>query len=112
MLDFVPGFFIYLLVMAGVTYLVRMLPLVLVKKRITNRFIRSFLYYVPYAVLSAMTFPAIIFSTGNISSAIAGAVVALILSYFGRSLLTVAAASVSAVFLTELLTSLVRTIFI
>ena len=110
MLDFVPGFFGYLFVMAGVTYLVRLLPLLLVKKKITNRFIRSFLYYVPYAVLSAMTFPAIIFSTGNISSAIAGALVALILSYFGRSLLTVAASSCCTVFLTELLLSLVRTI--
>ena len=112
MLDFVPGFFIYLLVMAGVTYLVRMLPLMLVKKKIKNRFIRSFLYYVPYTVLSAMTFPAIIFSTGNVSSAIAGAIVALVLAYFGRSLLTVAAASASAVFLTELLLSLVRAIII
>ena len=52
------NFFIYLLVMAGVTYLVRMLPMVLVKKKITNTFIRSFLYYVPYAVLSVMTVPA------------------------------------------------------
>lgn len=112
MLDFVPGFFTYLLVMAGVTYLVRMLPLVLVKKKIKNRFIRSFLYYVPYTVLSAMTFPAIIFSTGNVSSAIAGAIVALILAYFGRSLLTVAAASASTVFLTELLLSLVRAFII
>ena len=112
MLDFVPGFFGYLAVMAGVTYLVRMIPLVLVKRKINNRFIRSFLYYVPYAVLSAMTFPAIIFSTGNISSAIAGTLVALILSYFGRSLLTVACASCSSVFITELILSLVRTIII
>ena len=52
-------FFLYLLVMAGVTYLIRMLPLVLCRKKIENRFIRSFLYYIPYAVLSAMTIPAI-----------------------------------------------------
>lgn len=100
--EFVPNFFIYLGVMAGVTYLVRMLPLVLVKKKITNTFLRSFLYYVPYTVLSAMTFPAIMFSTGNIVSAAVGAVVALLLAYFGRSLLTVAASSAASVFIAEL----------
>ena len=88
--------------MAGVTYLVRMIPLVLVKKKITNTYLRSFLYYVPYTVLSAMTFPAIIFSTGNIASAAVGAAVALVLGYFGRSLLTVAASSAASVFLAEL----------
>ena len=100
--DFVPNFFIYLAVMAGVTYLVRMIPLMLFKRKIKSRFIRSFLYYVPYAVLSAMTFPAIIFSTGNIISASVGAAVALVLAYFGRSLLTVAASSALSVFLVEL----------
>lgn len=100
--EFVPNFFIYLGVMAGVTYLVRMLPLVLVKKKITNTFLRSFLYYVPYTVLSAMTFPAIMFSTGNIVSAAVGAAVALLLAYFGRSLLTVAASSAASVFIAEL----------
>jgi len=100
--EFVPNFFLYLLIMAGVTYLVRMLPLVLVKKKITNRFVRSFLYYVPYTVLSAMTFPAIIFSTGNIWSAAVGAAIALVLAYFGRSLLLVAASSAVSVFLVEL----------
>lgn len=102
MLEFVPNFFIYLAIMASVTYLVRMIPLVLVKKKIKNRFIRSFLYYVPYTVLSAMTFPAIMFSTANIISAALGALVALVLAYFGRSLLTVAGCSVIAVFVCEL----------
>ena len=55
--EFVPNFFLYLLIMAGVTYLVRMLPLVLCRRKIENKFIRSFLYYIPYAVLSVMTVP-------------------------------------------------------
>ena len=62
--------YIYILVMAGVTYLIRMLPLVLLKKKITSRYIKSFLYYVPYACLAAMTFPAILHSTANIYSAL------------------------------------------
>ena len=101
--EFLPNFFIYLCIMASVTYLVRMVPLVLFKKKITNRFLRSFLYYIPYTVLSAMTFPAIIFSTGNIISASVGAAAALVLAYFGRSLLTVAASSAASVFAVELI---------
>ena len=107
MFDFTPGFFLYLAVMAAVTYLVRMVPLVLVKNKIKNRFVRSFLYYVPYVVLSAMTFPAILYSTGNMISAIVGTVVALALGYFGRSLLTVAASAAGSVLLTELTLSLI-----
>ena len=107
MFEFSPGFFLYLLVMAGVTYLVRMIPLVLVKKKIKNKFIRSFLYYVPYVVLSAMTFPAILFSTGNLISAIVGTLVAVVLGYFGKSLLTVAASATAAVLVTEFLISLI-----
>ncbi len=95
-------FFIYLFVMAGVTYLVRMLPLVLVKKKITNRFILSFLHYVPIAVLSVMTIPAVFYATSNVYSAVAGFAVAAILAYFGRSLLTVAASASVAVFAVEL----------
>ena len=78
------NFFIYLLVIAGVTYLVRMLPMVLVKKKITNTFIRSFLYYVPYAVLGVMTVPAIFYSTSYLASAIVGFTVACVLAYFGN----------------------------
>ena len=95
-------FFIYLFVMAGVTYLVRMLPLVLVKKKITNRFILSFLHYVPIAVLSVMTIPAVFYATSNVYSAVAGFAVAAILAYFGRSLLTVAASASVAVFAVEI----------
>ena len=95
-------FFIYLLVMAGVTYLVRMLPLVLVKKKITNSFVLSFLHYVPIAVLTVMTIPAVFYATQNIYSAVAGFLAAVVLAYFGGSLLTVAAMSSAAVFLAEL----------
>ena len=102
MFDFVPNFLIYLLVMAGVTYLVRMLPLVLVRKRIENRFIRSFLYYVPYSVLSVMTFPAVFFSTGSIISAVLGTLIAMILAYRKKSLIVVAALSALTVLISEL----------
>lgn len=87
-------FLIYLAVMAGVTYLVRMLPLVLIRKKITNRFLLSFLYYMPFAVLTVMTIPACFYATGNTVTAICGFVVALILAYFGKSLLLVASAAV------------------
>ena len=92
-----------LAVMAGVTYLIRMVPLVLVKKKIKNRFIRSFLYYVPYAVLGVMTIPSIFYSTDNILSAAAGFVVAVVLAFFEKSLLTVAASSCCAVLIIELI---------
>jgi branched-subunit amino acid transport protein len=98
-------FFKYLAVMALTTYLIRMSTLVLCKKKIENIFIRSFLYYVPYAVLGAMTIPAIFFSTGSIISAIAGFVVALILSWKEKSLLTVAGFASLAVLIVELILS-------
>ena len=99
--ELLPNFFLYLLIMAGVTYLVRMLPLVLFRRKITNRFVRSFLYYVPYAVLSVMTFPGIFYSTGHVISAIVGTAVALILSYNKRSLIAVASFAALAVLITE-----------
>lgn len=96
------NFFAYLLVMAGITYLIRMIPLVLVKEKIKNRYILSFLYYIPYAVLSAMTVPAIFYATSSPVSASVGFAAALVLAYFGKSLLTVAACSSAAVFAAEL----------
>lgn len=96
-------FLIYLIVTAGTTYLVRMLPLVLMKGKITNRFLLSFLHYIPYAVLSVMTIPAIFSATGDLRTAAAGFVVAMVLAWKGRSLLTVAAAACAAVLLTELI---------
>ena len=98
-----PMFFVYLLVMAGVTYLVRMLPLVLIKRKIKNRFLLSFLYYMPYAVLAVMTVPAMFYATTFPISAAVGFVVAVLLAYFRRSLVVVAAASCLAVLLTELI---------
>ena len=90
-------------VMALVTYLVRMLPMVIFRKKITNVRVKSFLYYVPYAVLSAMTFPAIFTSTGSYPSAIAGCAVAIGLAYKGKGLLTVAVGAAAAVFVVQLL---------
>ena len=97
-----PNIYVYILVMAGVTYLIRMLPLVLFKKEITSPFVKSFLYYVPYACLAAMTFPAILTATaGGILSGVVGLVVALIVAYKEKSLLTVALFACSAVFIAE-----------
>jgi len=87
--------------MALVTYFPRMLPLVVFKKKIKNRFVKSFLAYVPYAVLSAMTFPEVLYSTANMISAGIGLLVALFLAYREKSLLTVALCAVLAVFITE-----------
>lgn len=94
--------YIYILCMAGVTYLIRVLPLTLIRKEIKNQTLRSFLYYVPYVTLAVMTFPAILRAT---QSPIAGAValvIALLLAWFGRSLFQVAVASCLTVFLLEL----------
>lgn len=90
-------------VMAVVTYLIRMLPMVIFRKKITNVRIRSFLYYVPYAVLSAMTFPAIFSSTGSKLSAAAGCLAAVLLAYFRKGLLTVAVGAAAAVFAVQML---------
>ncbi len=94
--------YIYIAVMAIVTYLIRALPLTLIRKEIKSKFIRSFLYYVPYATLSAMTVPAIFFATRNVYSAAAGFAAALALAFFRRSLLTVAAGACITVYVAEL----------
>lgn len=93
--------YIYILVMAVTTYLIRALPLTLFKKPIQNRFIRSFLHYVPVACLTAMTFPAILYATENILSGAIGLTVAVLLALKKKSLILVAVASCAAVFLTE-----------
>ena len=95
------SYWIYLAVMAGITYLIRMLPLVLIKKKIKNRFIISFLYYIPYTVLAVMTVPAIFYSTSSPVSAGIGFAAAVALALRGKSLLTVAALSCAVVFLAE-----------
>lgn len=96
-------FFIYLLILAGSTYLIRVIPFVAIKEKIQNRFICSFLYYIPYTVLTAMTIPAIFYATDSIAGAAAGLVTAVIFALKKKSLTTVAIASCIAVFLVELL---------
>ncbi len=93
----------YLLAMALTTYLIRMLPLTLFRKKITSRFARSFFHYIPYAVLSAMTFPAILSSTGDTYSALAGLLVSVILAYVEMPLIVVALAASLAAFLVGLI---------
>lgn len=93
---------LYIVVMAGVTYLVRMLPFVIFRKKINSKFVRDFLYYVPYAVLGAMTIPAVFYSTGSVISAVAGLIAAGILAFKNKGLLPVAATACAAAFVTEL----------
>jgi len=93
----------YVLVMALTTYLVRMLPMTLFRKRIKSRFARSFFYYIPYAVLAAMTLPAILYSTNGIWSALAGLAVAVGLSLANCSLIVVSVAACVVAFLVGLL---------
>ena len=94
--------YLYILLMAGVTYLIRALPLTLIRKEIKSPFIKSFLYYVPYATLAAMTFPGILSATDHLYSAIAGFAVALILDFEKKSLLTVAGFACITAFVVEL----------
>ena len=90
---------IYIAVMSIVTYLTRAIPIVLMKKQIQSKFIKSFLYYIPFAVLASMTFPAILYSTGSFYTGLAGLIVGVILAYFDRGLMTVATFSVLAVYI-------------
>ena len=88
--------------MAVVTYLIRMLPMAIFKKKITDNRIKSFLYYVPYAVLAAMTFPAILDSTGSKISATAGLIAAVLLAYLRKGLLIVAVGAAAVVFVVQM----------
>lgn len=91
--------YLYILVMASVTYLIRVLPLTLIRKEIKNVYLKSFLYYVPYVTLAAMTFPAVLEATGNTWSAAAGFAAAVVFAYCGASLLKVSAAACICVLL-------------
>ena len=93
--------------MAGSTYLIRALPFSLLTKKIENKYIKSFLYYIPYAVLSAMTIPAALFATNSIISAVTGLIVAVILALKGKSLTFVAVSACIVVYVTELVMSLI-----
>jgi len=92
-----PTYLLYLAVMAGATYLIRMLPLTVFRREIKSVFVKSFLHYVPYAVLAAMTIPGILSSTGDIRTALAGLAVAVVMAWRGCSLLTVAIGACVAV---------------
>lgn len=93
-------------VMALVTYLIRMLPFVLVRRKIENQFLRSFLYYIPYTVLAAMVLPDMLFATSYIWSAVVGLVVAVVLALWGKKLITVALCACASVYIAELLLGL------
>jgi len=101
-------FWIYLLILAGSTYLIRAIPFAALRKKITNRYVKSFLYYIPYAVLSAMTLPAAFFATGNVISGAVGLLVGGIFAYKGKGLTLVAVLSCAAAFLTECVMMLVK----
>ena len=94
--------YLYIFVMAGVTYLIRLLPLTFIRKEIKNTYIRSFLYYVPYVRLSVMTFPAILSATDSLVSALVGFAAAILIAWKGGSLIKVSAFACVAVFLVEL----------
>ena len=95
-------FFLYLLILAGSTYLIRVIPFVAIKNKINNRFIRSFLAYIPYAVLTAMTIPAVFYATNWWAGAAAGLIVAVIFALKEKGLTVVAIAACVAVFVVEL----------
>ena len=97
---------LYILVMAGVTYLIRMIPLVFFRRKIKSRFFRSLLYYLPYAVLSAMVIPAVFSSTGSVITAAAGLAVAILLAILERSLIVVALGASAAAYLAGLVVNL------
>ncbi len=99
---------VYILVMAGVTYLVRMLPLMVFRRKIRSRYVQSFLYYVPYAVLGAMTIPAVFYATGSVISASVGLAAAFVLAFFGKSLIVVALSASAAAFAAELIIGAVK----
>ena len=91
--------FLCIATMAIVTYIIRAIPIIVFHKKIENKWIQSFLYYVPYSVLSAMTFPAVFYSTGSVLSAVAGCTVAIVLAFLKRGLLTVALGAALAAFI-------------
>ena len=97
------SYWAYLFVMVIVTYLIRAVPLVLVRKKVTNIYVKSFLAYIPYSVLAAMTFPAIIYSTNYLLSAIIGLIVACTMAFFDKGLVKVEVGATLAVILIELL---------
>ena len=101
--------YIYLLVAAVTVYAIRALPLTLIKKEITNTFIYSFLYYVPYVTLSVMTFPAILSAPGNVISSAIGFVAALVIAWIDGNLFKVALGACGAALISQLVINLIST---
>ncbi|HOJ12116.1 MAG TPA: AzlD domain-containing protein [Clostridiales bacterium] len=97
------GILAAVLLMAVVTYIPRAFPMVFLRRKLKSEFLRSFLYYVPYAVLGAMIFPKIVYSTGNIYTALAGMIAALIMAYFNKGLMKVAISAILVVYISGLL---------
>ena len=95
--------YIYILIMAGVSYAIRVLPLTLIRRQITSRYLRSFLYYVPYVTLAVMTFPAIVQATQSPLAGVCALVIGIVLAWCGASLFVVSAACCAAVFAAEFL---------
>lgn len=95
--------YLYILIMSVVTYLIRLLPLTLIRKEINNVYLKSFLYYVPFVTLAVMTFPAILDSTAKMWSALGGFIVAIMLAYRGKSLFKVSLAACFSVYIIELI---------
>lgn len=93
----------YIGIMALVTYSVRVIPFTVFRKKIRSRFLKSFLYYIPYAILSAMTIPAIFYSTGNMITAAVGTVIAIVLAYLDLPLIIVALAASAGALITDLI---------
>ena len=94
--------YVYIFVMFAVTYIIRVLPLTLIRKPITNRFIRSFLFYVPYVTLAVMTFPDIIHATNVPLAGLLALIAGIALAWSGKSLFVVAVMSCAVVFVTEM----------
>ncbi len=96
-------FFIYLFIMAGSTYLIRVIPFILARKKIENEFINSFLYYIPYTVLTAMTFPTALYITGHLVSALLGLITAVIVALKSKSITLVAISASIIVLIVEVI---------
>ena len=94
---------VYIAVMAVTTYLIRVIPFAAVRGKIKSRFLNSVLYYIPFAVLSAMTFPAIFYATGNVITSVIGTVIALVMAYFNLPLIVVALTSYAGAFIASLI---------
>lgn len=97
----IPMILLMIFVMASVTYLIRMIPFAFIRKKIKSQYLRSLFFYIPYAVLSAMTFPFIMFCTGNVITALVGTIAALVASLTKRSLIVVAVCACIAVLIAE-----------